>query len=326
MLNRLKAAIDIGNHSTKIIEYKPIKNGIVINDIYRLEGLESENLISDILNSLKAKQVTLMFSSSNSSFLKLEEKNPNKYLKSKVKSLAKDGYNADFIKLNDDSFLFSYIQRDLVEKTVRPLIKKKDVKAIDTNSSAMIYFSKLYTGYETEIFLDIGHLSSEVLIKHKGEIIKYDKLNIGIFQIIEDIKESIGASYSETMELVIRIGLDKNNLPINTNEMLEGLHITEFEYGSSVHDRMEYFLARMVDLLRSEHPFEADKSRLILVGGGPLIRGMENIIKESLKIKIETFSLVSSTSGDFKIVNDTDQKIDSAYAPAIGLALREVLK
>lgn len=325
MLKGQRAAIDIGSHSTKILEYKPNKKGITITNINRVGGIKDEELIKE-LEKIKAKKVTLMIHGANSTLLKLEdEKNPGKFLKTRIKSLAKEGYNADFIEL-DENYLFSYIQTDAVDEIVRPLTKKKDVVAIDTSPSAMLYLSNLYDEYESNIFFNIGHLSSEILIEHLGEIVKYDKINIGVSQLIEDIKESIGASQTRTMELVLRLGLNKNDLPINANDILDDLNITDFEYGSAVSDRMNYFLSRMADLLVTDHSFKADSSKMILLGGGSLIKGMEGVVKDNLEIEIEKFSLVSSTSGDIKIVNDTNKKIDSAYAQAVGLALREVIR
>lgn len=320
MLNKVKAAIDIGNHSTKIIEYKPTKNGIKITDIYRTEGLQGD--IKSIIKPLKAKELTLMLSSSESNLVELEKPNKN------LRALKKDGFNADYIKIKDNIYLFSYIKAETIEKFAKPLIKaKKDVKALDTQSSAMLYFSKLFEDdYETKIFFDIGHLSSKILIIHKGEVIKYEKLNLGIYQIVEDLKESIGTSHSKAMELVIRTGLNRNDLPFNINEILEDVNITEFEYGSSIGDQMEHFLVRMSDLLRTGKPFKADSSKIILMGGGPLISGVEDVIRENLNVKVESFSLVSSTQGKIKVINETDKKIDSGYATAIGLALREVVR
>lgn len=325
----LKAAIDIGNHTTKIIEYKPIKKGISIQEVHRLEGLRDDNLeylIEEIQDSVKAKDLSIMMSKINTSHIKVEEKNPNRFLKDRIKALKKDGYNSDFIKLNDRQYLFSYVQKNLVDSIVRPLFKKKKVRAVDANSSALTYLSKLYNDYETEILLDIGHLSTEVLIKHRDKIIKYDKLNIGMYQIIEDIKNTIGLPYTRTLELMLQLGLDKDNLPINTSEILGNTHITEFEYGSTVHDHIEYYLSRVANLLKADQPFKADDSKLVLIGGGPLMRGLENIVKNNLEIEVETFSLVSSITGDVSIINDSNKKIDSVYAPVIGLGLREVLK
>ena len=79
-------------------------------------------------------------------------------------------------------------------------------------------------------------------------------------------------------------------------------------------------------MLVTKHSFKADSSKMILLGGGSPIKGMEGVIKDNLEIEIEKFSLVSSTSGDIKVTNDTNKKIDSAYAQVVGLALREVIK
>ncbi len=325
MLKGQRAAIDIGSHSTKVLEYKPSKKGIIITNINRIGGINDEGLLEEI-QKMKSKKITLMIHGANSTLLDLEdEEKPEKFLKERVKSLSKEGYNADYIEL-DENYLFSYIQRDTVDEIVGPISKKKDIVAIDTSPSAMYYLSKLYDEFESNIFFNIGHLSSEMLIIHHNEIIKYDKINIGISQLIEDIKERIGASQTRAMELVLRLGLNKNDLPINANDILDDLNITDFEYGSTVGDRMDYFLSRMADMLVTKHSFKADSSKMILLGGGSLIKGMEGVIKDNLEIEIEKFSLVSSTSGDIKVTNDTNKKIDSAYAQVVGLALREVIK
>ena len=191
MLKGQRAAIDIGSHSTKVLEYKPSKKGIIITNINRIGGINDEGLLEEI-QKMKSKKITLMIHGANSTLLDLEdEEKPEKFLKERVKSLSKEGYNADYIEL-DENYLFSYIQRDTVDELVGPISKKKDIVAIDTSPAAMYYLSKLYDEFESNIFFNIGHLSSEMLIIHHNEIIKYDKINIGISQLIEDIKERIG--------------------------------------------------------------------------------------------------------------------------------------
>lgn len=325
MFNKSRAAVDIGNHSAKIVEYKPIKKGITISKISRIEGLNNKNLIDDLVKSIDSKQLTLMLSNSDSMLVK---EVPVKELKNQIKNLTQNGYSADYTKLDDDLYLLAHVEAETVKKIVLPLMKaKKQVVAVDTNASAMLYLAKVYEDdFETKIFLDIGHLSSKVLIIHQGKVVKYTKFDTGIFHIIEGIKENIGASHARTLELVWRLGLNKNQLPVNANELLDDFNITEVEYGHSVQDRMDYFLNRLADALRSNIAFKADDSKLILIGGGPLIGGVEEVIRETLSIEVETFSLVSSTAGEWKVINNTEQKIDSSYALAVGLALREVAK
>ena len=62
MFKRSRAAIDIGDHSVKVIEYEPTSGGVVINRAYTLEGV-------DQLGSVGPKTVLVTLSSIDSIFV-----------------------------------------------------------------------------------------------------------------------------------------------------------------------------------------------------------------------------------------------------------------
>jgi Tfp pilus assembly PilM family ATPase len=347
-----RVIIDVGTHSAKVLSAAYSKGSVIINQAETIKGIDrfmDENtlVMTDPLaeevaraiginNPKKKLPATLLISSphSGSAVFKVpddQKKKAKKYIFQHLDAMTLDdiNYNTDYTNLGNQYYLVAFVPSDLARELVLSFQKTGfNITAIDAASSALIYLSNLYKDdeFETKIFLGIGYRSSEILVEHQEHYVKFEKIPLGVFQMAEEVSDSLGVPFAQTINLFFKLGLNKNSLPSNAGELLDEFNVTESEYSSAVHSQTDSFIGAILEGIRVEGvTLKASSSKIILLGGGSLIKGVGDILHENANVTTAPFDLVSSIrAGSLRVVNDTNRKIDGLFSHAVGLALREV--
>lgn len=337
-----KTIIDLGTKSAKVLSVTVQKNCLIVDGAYEVPGLEkfirhgapAEKAAEQVViflkeNDLKGNIILHISSTRAESHLVTvpdDVKNPVQHIYSSYFK----GNNFACMRLSQGTYLTGYLPAEEVERIVDCLRNcNYKVEAVDTEASAMIYLAGLYAvdPIRTRVYLNIGYQGSSILIEDDRIPVGFGRIPAGMQTLLGEVSESIGAPISKVQDYFIRLGVNPKTLPAGVADVLAEVNITPIDYGASVKDAVENYLDQVVEAMKTGRTFRANDTKFILMGGGTLTKGLDEILREHLGIRVEPFEVVSEIqAGKLKLVNRTNKKLNAIYATALGLGLREVVR
>jgi type IV pilus assembly protein PilM len=175
-------------------------------------------------------------------------------------------------------------------------------------------FSSIRSNFEHELSLvlliDFGASRTKLSLVEFGMVKSYHSISRGGADITEAIARSLGKSFSEAEELKKEYGLFDNPKEKTLPEIIK------------VH--LEYIFSETNSvLLAYEKKYNQTISKVILTGGGAVMKGLQEVASNNFRADVEIgrpFSKVSSPEFLHKVLDSTGPE----FAVAIGLALRKL--
>ena len=202
------------------------------------------------------------------------------------------------------------IQNDAVSK-YRSIVSQCDLNAgffeIEIFSSVRSNF-----GHELSLVLlmDFGAGSTKLSLVEFGMIKSYHTINRGGADISASIAQSLGVPFPKAEEMKKEFGLFENPIEKTLADIIK----THVDY---------IFTETNNVLMGYEKKYNRTISKVILTGGGSLLKGLREMASNNFRAEIETghpFSKVSAPEFLGKVLETTGPE----FAVALGLALRKL--
>lgn len=349
--------IDIGTSAIKIVEIKK-KNGKAMLETYgaislgpyqdlkagAVTNLTSEKIVEALKEVIKqsgalSKEVALSVPVQSSLVFEMElptgveEKDvapivtteARKYIPIPINEVTLDYFeipkkelsfeeanNPDFAKNleNKKEVLVVAIQNDAIEKS-KSIIK-------DSNLSASFFeveiFSSVRSCFEHELSLvllvDIGASRTKLSFVEFGIVKNYHTINRGSFDMTSSVSRSLTLPFEKAEELKKQYGIFEN--PV------------EPELAPTIKVHLDYIFSETNNvLLKYEKKYNRTVTKIILTGGGSLMKGVKEEAENTFKAPIEIahpFRKVGSPEFLSNVLDSTGPE----FAVALGLALRKL--
>lgn len=202
------------------------------------------------------------------------------------------------------------IQNDAVSK-YRSIVSGTE---LETDFFEVEVFSSIRSNFEHELspvlLMDFGASRTKLSIVEFGTIKSFHTVNRGGADITDSISKSLSIPFAKAEELKKEYGLYDNPIEKTLPEIIK-LHT-------------DYIIAETNDvLLGYEKKYGRTISKVILTGGGALMKGLKEIAANSFKAEVvvgKPFSKVGAPAFLDKVLEATGPE----FAVAIGLALRKL--
>ncbi len=175
-------------------------------------------------------------------------------------------------------------------------------------------FSSIRANFEHEIspvlLMDFGASRTKLSIVEFGMVKSHHTVNRGGADISDSISKSLDVSFSKAEEMKKDFGLFENPAEKSLADIIK----THIDYIFSETNDM---------LLKYEKRYDRTVSKVILSGGGSLLKGLKEMSSNNFKAEIETghpFSKVGAPEFLNKVLSATGPE----FAIALGLALRKL--
>jgi len=186
--------------------------------------------------------------------------------------------------------------------------------ALDTNFFEVEIFSSLRANFEHELSLvllmDFGASRTKLTLIEFGIVKGYHTINRGSAEITDAISKSLSISFDKAEEQKKEYGLFGSPEEKDLAEIIK-VHI-------------DYIFSETNNvLLGHEKKYNRTASKVVLTGGGCLLKGLKEMAQNNFKAEIEVghpFSKVSAPAFLDKVLETTGPE----FAVAIGLALRKL--
>jgi type IV pilus assembly protein PilM len=349
--------IDIGSSSIKVVEIKR-KGGKAIletygaialgpydgQDVGRVTNLSVEKVVEALKEVLKQAGVTststalsipvqlsLIFTIELPATVKEVEMatiiptEARKYIPVPISEVSLDYFvlprkEASFEEANNPTFsaegadkkevLVIALQNDAVSK-YRSIITQCDLSA---SFFEIEIFSSIRANFEHELSLvlmmDFGASRTKLTLVEFGMVKSYHTIDRGGADISFSISQSLGVSFSEGERLKKEFGLFENPAEKSLAEIIK----THMDYIFSETNNV---------LLGYEKKYGRTVSKVILTGGGSLLKGLKEMASSNFQAEIEVghpFSKVGAPAFLEKVLLATGPE----FAVALGLALRKL--
>lgn len=356
--------LDIGTNSIKIFEIAQSRRKIKVLKAYTLEGASRfisnkdvtnlTGLVDAIVksfkeNNVKSKKITIVFPSKllTTKFEKIPQmtkKELKEYMKNEfVESFpthTDKTHCMDYASFNEvvteeetyNTVFLASVPKMLVNNIVKEF-KKSGYKIVEveTNLTPLYYVSLLFDNdYEskTKMFVDVGRTSIRIMLLHLGSPIFMREINYGIENVIEDLRKEVDIPLNICEELINKVGTQREDLPIQIYDIFDSLGIIEDDYFDEL-DRAMYKL--ITEITKNIEFFDLklklNPDKVILMGGGSLIKGFKSQLENYSKKEIELIDIISSINEDnFQLINNSNTSLDGLYGQCLGLALKGVIK
>lgn len=188
----------------------------------------------------------------------------------------------------------------------------------NTNLEASFFeveiFSSVRANFEHELSLvllmDFGASRTKLSLVEFGMVKSYHTINRGGADMTEGIKRELGISFKEAETLKKEYGL----LGGENNKNISNILISDLEY---------IFAETNNVLIAYEKKYGVTITKVILTGGGSLMKGLVEMAQNNFKAEIqigEPFSKITAP----KFLEHILEKTGPEFAVAIGLALRKL--
>ena len=175
-------------------------------------------------------------------------------------------------------------------------------------------FSSIRANFEHELSLvllmDFGASRTKISLVEFGMIKSYHTIDRGAADITDSISQSLSISFSEAEKMKREFGLFGNP--------------AEKSLANIIQVHMDYILSETNNvLLEHERKYNQTISKVILSGGGSLLKGLKEMISNNFQVEIEIghpFSKVGAPAFLDKVLLATGPE----FGVAIGLALRKL--
>jgi len=350
--NTAFVGIDIGTHSIKIVQFKKETGRIVLEtygevalgpyadeSIGAITNLPTEKLSEALGNiieqaNISSRHATIAVPSSSSLIFVLSipfaaerqsasviKNEARKYIPVPLSEVSLDwwvipenevyGGEDKNPKQKDFDALVAVVRNDAVERFTDVF---KVLEKFDDNEFEIETFSAIRASLKNELvptlLVDFGASGTRMSIVEYGVIRKFHSVNRGSGYLSTSIQKSLEIPFKDAEELKKEVGLDENHPNKEAFEIIQ--------------TGVEYILSEMHNVI-FDYEKEQNKpiSKIILTGGGSLLKGLVPAIETRYKVTTafaDPFSKVLSP--DF--LEDVLQSAGPEFAVACGLALRQL--
>jgi type IV pilus assembly protein PilM len=175
-------------------------------------------------------------------------------------------------------------------------------------------FSSIRSNFEHELSLvlliDFGASRTKISLVEYGMVTNYHTINRGGADISESIAQSLNLSFVDAEKMKKEFGLFGNPSEPNLVDIIK-TH-TDYIFSETNNALMAY-----------EKKYNRNVSKVILTGGGALLKGMKEVAINNFQVEVEIghpFSKVESPAFIEKVL----EAMGPEFAVAIGLALRKL--
>lgn len=349
--------IDIGSSAIKVVEIKKKKGKAILEtygaiglgpydgqDTGRVTNLPAEKIVEALKEVLKQSGVTsssaalaipvqlsLIFSLEIPPGIKDEEipsiipTEARKYIPVPITEVSLDYFilpkkelsfeeannpDAPSIAVEKKEVLVVALQNDAVSK-YRSIVSQCDLSA---SFMEIEIFSSIRSNFEHELSLvlliDFGASRTKLSLVEFGMVKSYHTVNRGGADISASISQSLGISFSEAEKMKKEYGLFENPAEKTLPEIIK----THIDYIFSETNSV---------LLGYERKYGRTISKVILSGGGSLLKGLKELADNNFRAETEIghpFSKVGAPAFLDKVLAATGPE----FAVALGLALRKL--
>ncbi|MEK7113227.1 MAG: type IV pilus assembly protein PilM [Patescibacteria group bacterium] len=175
-------------------------------------------------------------------------------------------------------------------------------------------FSYIRSNFEHELSLvlvmDLGASSTKLTLVEFGMVKGHHTINRGGAEISNSIAQSLGIPFPQAEEMKKEYGLFENPLKQNIADIIK------------VHTDYIFSEANSV-LLGYEKKYDRTVTKVILTGGGSLMKGFKEIAINNFRAELEIGQPFSKTNAP-EFLNKVLESIGPEFAVSIGLALRKL--
>ncbi len=355
--NDSAVGIDIGSSSIKVVEIKRKAGKAVLStygmiglgpyagiDIGRVTNLPVEKIIEALTETLKQSGITTNFGALampvQSSLIFTIELPPNvkkseissiitiearRFIPIPITEVSLDWFllpkkEATFLEANSENVsapseektevLVVAIQNDAIAK-YRSIINRCKLNA---NFFEIEVFSSIRSNFEHELssvlLIDFGASRTKLSIVEFGTVKSFHIVSRGGADITDSISKSLSISFPEAEKMKKEYGLYGNP---NEKKLADVIKIhTDYIFSETNNVLLGY-----------EKKYNRTISKVILTGGGALLKGLKEVALNNFKAEVEVgrpFSKVGTPAFLDKILESTGPE----FAVAIGLALRKL--
>jgi len=220
--------------------------------------------------------------------------------------------NPDFSPVANDKkeILVVALQNDAVSK-YRSIVSQTELQA---SFFEIEIFSSIRANFEHELSLvllmDFGASSTKLSLVEFGTVKSYHTVNRGGADISDSISRSLSIPFSEAEKMKKEFGLFDNSKEQSLSEVIKGHTDYIFSETNNV-------------LLGYERKYNRTVSKVILTGGGSLLKGLKEIAGNNFQAEVEVghpFSKVTTPAFLEKVL----EAVGPEFAVALGLALRKL--
>jgi type IV pilus assembly protein PilM len=185
---------------------------------------------------------------------------------------------------------------------------------IETDFFEVEIFSAIRSNFEHELspvlLIDLGASKTKLSIVEFGTVKSFHLINRGGGDISDSISKSLSIPFAKAEELKKEYGLFDNPAEKSLSEIIK------------VH--MDYIISETNDvLLNYEKKYGRTVTKVVLTGGGALMKGIKEIMGNSFKAEVEIgrpFAKIGAPAFLDKVLEATGPE----FAVALGLALRKL--
>ena len=356
--NDVALGVDIGSSSIKVVQLKK-KNGkamletygvialgpYVDADVGAVAALKTEDISKALIDVMKESNVTtknavisipslssLIFTLSlpgtieESQLSKVIPIEARKYIPVPISEVALDWFiipqEAEFIETTDGTankdtnvtkpareVLVVAIHNDTLSQ-YQEILKKTD---LSSDSFEMEIFSNIRSSFNHEIasviLVDFGASKTKVSIVEAGIVRAFHVVNRGSQDISRNISQSLSIPFAEAEKLKRSVGLD-----------------------STIDERVEKISRMSVDYIFTdinsivfayEKKYNKTISKVFLVGGGSLLKGLLDIAKQNFQAEVVYSNPFSKTEAP-AFLEPILENSGPEFSVAVGLALRQL--
>ena len=190
------------------------------------------------------------------------------------------------------------------------VLKKTDLQS---DSFEMEIFSSLRSSFGHDLtpvlLIDFGASKTKVSIVESGVVRVFHVVNRGSQDITRNISQSLSIPFSEAEKLKRSVGLDKN---IDAN------------VGNISQLSVDYIFADINSVvLAFEKKYNKNVSKVVLVGGGSLLKGLLEKAKENFRVEVVYSNPFLRTEAPAFLAPVLETS-GPEFAVAVGLALRQL--
>ncbi|MFH1608467.1 MAG: type IV pilus assembly protein PilM [Patescibacteria group bacterium] len=278
----------------------PVQSSLIF--VVELPGKIKESEIDSIIKTEARKYIPVPITEVSLDYFVLPKKEPS----------FEESHNPDVPAIPSEKIevLVVAIQNDAISK-YRSIVSGSE---IDAGFFEVEIFSSIRSNFEHELspvlLMDFGASRTKLSVVEFGTIKSFHTVNRGGADISDSISKSLNLTFAKAEELKKEYGIFDNPVEKNLAETIK------------VH--LDYIFSETNGvLLGYEKKYGRTISKVILTGGGSLMKGIKEVASNNFKAEVEMghpFSKVGAPAFLDKVLEATGPE----FAVAIGLALRKL--
>lgn len=352
--NKESLGIDIGSSAIKVVQLKK-KNGKAVLETYgvislgpygkteigSVTNLQTEDIARALVDVMKESNVTtksaviaipslssLIFTLSlpsnvsESQLSKIIPIEARKYIPVPITEVTLDWFiipqEAESFESNSDNKVGVQMKTEVLVVAIHndTLLKYQDIlkkTELQSDSFEMEIFSNIRSSFNHDIapvlIVDFGASKTKASIVESGIVRVFHVVNRGSQDISRNISQSLSVSFDEAEKLKREVGLDMN---------------IDSKVGAIIKLSTDYIFSDInTVVLAYEKKYNKNISKVVLVGGGSLLKGLMEHAKENFKTEVVFSNPFSKTEAP-AFLGPILEVSGPEFAVAVGLALRQL--